>query len=140
MIIGNRVVNITVDEGGVPPHIKPLVASIVAVIEGGDWGEVTRNTCTVQELEESQDVLEKALEEVEAELQDVKRAARDLAVEAINFCKSAEVVAVSMTLKKAYEAGSASLELLEQIEEVETSFVIAVEKLKTYALRKQTEL
>lgn len=137
MVKGTKVLNLTIDEGGVPPHIKPLLASIVSAIECGNWGEVTHSTCTAQELAE-------ALEASEASLQEVKEAGGDLAEEVEKFCTSAEIVAVSMALKKAYEAVSAqgsehgmddddTTELLEQVDQTEKEFVIAVKKLNTYA-------
>lgn len=143
MVKGSRVMNLTIEEGGVPPHIKPLIVSIADAIGKGNWGEVTHSRCTAQEteeLEESHEALSEALEASEEEVHEVRQAALDLVEEVEKFCKSTEVVAVSKTLEEVYEGGTASPELLEQIEEVETSFVIAVEKLKTYALRKQTEL
>lgn len=144
MVKGSRVMILTIDEGGVPPHIKPLIASIADAIGKGNWGEVTHSRCTAQEteeLEESHEALAEALRASEEELHEVRQAALDLVEEVEKFCKSTEVVAVSKALEEVYEGGTASTpELLEQIEEVETSFVIAVEKLKTYALRKQTEV
>ena len=143
MFKGTRVMNLTIDEGGVPPHIKPLIASIVSAIGQGNWGEVTHSTCTVQEteeLEEAYEALAEALEASEEEVHEVRQAARNLVEEVEKFCKSTEVGAVSKVLEEVYEACSVSPELLEQIEGVETSFVIAVENLKAYAIRKQTEL
>ena len=140
MITGTKVLNITIDEGGVPPHIKPLLASIVSAIGQGNWGEVIHSTCTAQQLEESQDTLAEALEVSEAELQEVKQAGQDLVEKVETFCNSPEVVAVPMIVKRAYKEGSAITELLEQIEQAEENLAKAVKELKTYALRKQTEL
>ena len=146
MIKGIRVMNITIDEGGVPPHIKPLIASIVSAIERGNWGEVTHSTCTAQELEEAQDDLAEALEESEASLQEVKEAGGDLVEKVENFCNSPEVAEVSMVLKEVYEVGSdpgrdedyttepfEQTELRERIKQAEANFVGVVEELKTYA-------
>lgn len=133
MITGSKVLNLTIDEGGVPPHIKPLIASIVSAIGQGIWGEVIHSTCTAQQLEEAQDDLAGALEESEASLQEVKEAGQELVEKVENFCNSAEVVAVSRTLKKACTAGRFSTELLEQIEQAGRDFDIAVKKLSAYA-------
>ena len=140
MITGSRVLNITIDEGGVPPHIKPLLASIVSAIECGNWGEVIHSTCTAQELEEAQDDLAEALEASEASLQDVKEAGQDLVEEVENFCTSTEVVAVSMALKKAYVAVSEQgmddddpTELLEEIKQADMDFDRVLKELNTYA-------
>ena len=141
MVIGNRVVNITIDEGGVPPHIKPLIASIADAIGKGNWGEVTHSTSVqdMEELEEAYEGLEEAYEGLaealkasEEAVHGVRQAALDLAEEVEKFCKSTEVAEVSTVLEEVYEAVRVSPELLEQIEGVETSFAIAVHKLKTY--------
>ena len=140
MIKGSRVMILTIDEGGVPPHIKPLIASIVSAIGNGNWGEVTHSLGTAQELEEAQGILEEA----EAAVHDAKQAGWDLVEEVKFFCSSIEVVAVSTALKKAYEAVSDqgsehgmddddTTELLEQVDQTEKDFVIAVKKLNTYA-------
>ena len=143
MITGARKLLLTIDQGGVPPHIKPLLAAVVSAIEYGNWGEVTHSTRTAQELEEAQDDLAQQLEEAEESNQDVKYAGRELVEEVENFCNSAEVVAVSLALKKAYEAGSDPEledtdidELLEQIHHAGEAFVRAVKGLKSYANRK----
>ena len=156
MITGSRVVNLTIDEGGAPPHIKPLLASIVSAIECGNWGEVNHSRCTAQELEESQDDLAEALEESEASLQEVKEAGWYLVEEVNKFCNSAEVVAVSAVLKKAYYELAVSMvmkkadaagrgqevedadtydtkELLEEIKQAEEDFDRVVKELKAYA-------
>ena len=129
MIKGIRVMLLTIDEGGVPPNIKPLLVSIVSAIGQGNWGEVTHNLGTAQEMEEAQGILEEA----EAAVHEAKQAGWDLVKEVEKFCSSTGVAEVSMALKKACKAGRASTELLEQIEQAGRGFDIAVKKLSTYA-------
>ena len=138
MIAVTRKLLLTIDEGGVPPHIKPLLAEVVAAIEYGNWGEVTHSTCTAQQLEDAQDDLAEALEESEVATQDVKQAGRELVEEVETFCNSTEVSAVALVLKKVQEVSSDPewedddiAELLEQFHHVKEEFVKAVNELKS---------
>lgn len=139
MTSGTRKLLLTIDQGGVPPHIKPLLASVVSATEYGLWGEVSFSTTSVEQLEESEADLADALEKSEAELQEVKQAGLDIAEQVELFCNSAEVVAVSMALKRVREAADDPeledeqvTELLEQIDQTEEQFVNAVKELKEY--------
>jgi len=100
--------------------------------------------------------LAEALEESEASLQEVKEAGWYLVEEVNKFCNSAEVVAVSAVLKKAYYELAVSMvmkkadaagrgqevedadtydtkELLEEIKQAEEDFDRVVKELKAYA-------
>ena len=140
MIAGTRKLLLTIDEGGTPPHIKPLLAEVVSAIEYGNWGEVTHSTCTAQQLEDAQDDLAEALETSETAIQEVKQTGRELVKEVESFCNSTEVSAMALVLKKVQEVSSEPewedddiAELLEQIDHAEEEFVKAVNELKSCA-------
>ena len=73
MTPGTRKMILTIEEGGVPPHIKPLLAEVVAAIEYGNWGEVSHSTDSLEQLEDAQEELAEALEKTEEELEEVRQ-------------------------------------------------------------------